>query len=100
MLKNILRCLKVELSLILSESIVHFTPPAEMLGAAIIAHGTMAGDVTYVLGTECNLATHKVLIVLFKTQHDCNEEFSIMNMYICSLGKLPCFHYLKYRIHI
>ena len=31
---------------------MHFAPPAETLVAAIIAHGTMTGDVTYVPSTE------------------------------------------------
>ena len=46
------KCLKVRFGMVFSQLKVQFSRSAETLGAAIIAHGTKASDVTYVLSTE------------------------------------------------
>ena len=48
------KCLKVGFGIDLRQFKVQFAPPPTWVGAAIIAHGTQASDVTYVLSTECN----------------------------------------------
>ena len=66
--------------MIWSQLKVKFAPLATTLGAAIIAHGTMAGDVTYVPWDPAywQIAIHFNNNIL---QPDCNELF-VWHIYV------------------
>ena len=66
--------------MILHRLIVHFSRSAEMLGAAIIAHGTQASDVTYVL-----LNLRRLQLIHFIVH--CNEKIALVELGLIAMKK-------------